>query len=392
MEPRPVAAHSRVIEAAEEIAASGGRVLQIRTAAELKARQEVIERRAGDTDSMKREAEKRIGLRRRRGRLVIPDVSIEFVTAQGEVGHRNIQFETERGNGARVPERAGAGPRSVEGRGPERPARRSSHRRDYDSRAEPRRGFEERIDAAVVDVGMYRAVALRDLVERQFGGNSFAGGRGIARAEARGWVARTKAKGPQGGEFVVVVATAAGAERARELLARSGRKEQETFSGVVKRGELAHDAAVYRAVGAVGERIEAVGGSVVRVCIDAELKGALARVTEAVRARAGRVAAEESRREAAARLGLPVRAGQVMVPDAQVEYVNARGEVGRCNVEVATEHYSGATIREKARAGFVVVGATARAAKAVSRALGGMGSSSSKRGGRPRREEEVIEL
>ena len=351
-QPRSVAAHAQVREAAAEIAASGGRVLQIRTGAEL---------------------------RRRRGRLARPDVSIEFVNARGEVGHHNIQFETERDKG-------------VEGRGVERPARQSSHRRDYDSRAEPRRGFEDRINAAVVDVGMYRVVALRDLVERQFGGNTFAGGRGIARAEKRGWVARTKAKGPQGGEFVVVVATAAGAERARELLVRSGRKEQVTFSGVVKPGELAHDAAVYRAVRAVGERVEAAGGSVARVRIDAELKSELARVTEAVRARSGREQAEESRRGAAGGLGLPVRAGQVMVPDAQVEYVNARGEVGRCNVEVATEHYSGATIREKARAGFVVVGATARAAKAVSRALGGMGSSSSKRGGRPRREEEVIEL
>ena len=123
--------------------------------------------------------------------------------------------------------------------------------------------------------------------------------------------------------------------------------------------------AVYRAAGAAQARIESAGGRVVRVRIDAELKGRLAARAERARRRAGRRAAELERCRAAAALGLPVEEGQVLVPDAQIEYVDAAGRTGRCNVEVASEHYRGRSIRAKARAGFVLCAPTARAARAI---------------------------
>ena len=129
-----------------------------------------------------------------------------------------------------------------------------------------------------------------------------------------------------------------------------------------------------------------------RVRIDAELKGQLAARAERARRRAGRRAAELERCRAAAALGLPVEGGQVLVPDAQVEYVDAAGRTGRCNVEVASEHYRGRSIRgEGGGAGFVLCAATARAARAVRRALGG-GSEGRRGGGRLREDPEVIEL
>ncbi|MCY4658537.1 MAG: hypothetical protein OXF93_01805 [Acidobacteria bacterium] len=267
---------------------------------------------------------------------------------------------------------------------------RSGHRREYDGRQE-RRTQEARIAGVVRDVGAFRAVALRDLVERQFDGHPYAARRGIGVAERRGWVRRRKARGPQGGEFTVVVATAAGAARAATLWCEAGRPDQRTFSGAVKPSEIGHDVAIYRAAGAAQARIEAAGGRVIRVRIDAELKGQLAARAERARRRAGRRAAELERCRAAAALGLPVEDGQVLVPDAQVEYVDAAGRPGRCNVEVASEHYRGRSIRAKARAGFVLCAPTARAARAIRRALGG--GSEGRRGGGPLREDpEVIEL
>ena len=104
--------------------------------------------------------------------------------------------------------------------------------------------------------------------------------------------------------------------------------------------------------------------------------------------------AERERRargRAAATLGLPVEDGQVLVPDAQIEYADAAGRTGRCNVEVASEHYRGRSIRAKARAGFALYAPTARAASAIRRALGG-GSGGRRGGGRLREDPEAIEL
>ena len=267
---------------------------------------------------------------------------------------------------------------------------RSGHRREYDGRQE-RRTFAARVDGVVRDVGAFSGGGAADLVERQFDGHPFVALRGLALAERRGWVRRRKARGPQGGECTVVVATPAGAARAATSWCEAGRPEQRTFSGAVKPSEIGHDVAVYRAAGVAQSRIESAGGRVVRVRIDAELKGRLAARAERARRQAGQRAADLERCRVAAALGLPVETGQVLVPDAQVEYVDAAGRTGRCNVEVASEHYRGRSIRAKARAGFVLCAPTARAAKAIRRALGD--GNDGRRGGYPMREEpEVIEL
>ncbi len=276
-----------------------------------------------------------------------------------------------------------------DGRRDERAGRRerSGHRREYDGRPE-RRTLEARVDGVVRDVGAFRAVALRDLVERQFDGHPYAARRGIGLAERRGWVKRRKARGPKGGEFTVVVATPAGAARAETLWRAAGRTQQRTLSGAVKPSEMSHDVAVYRAAHAAQARIEAAGGRVVRIRIDAELKGVIAARTERARQAGKRDAADLARRLAAEALGLPVEEGQVLVPDAQIEYVEAAGRTGRCNVEVASEHYRGRSIRAKARAGFVLCAPTAGAARAIRRALGG--GSDGRRGGGPLREDPVV--
>ncbi|MBN2266235.1 MAG: hypothetical protein JW775_10525, partial [Candidatus Aminicenantes bacterium] len=51
--------------------------------------------------------------------------------------------------------------------------------------------------------------------------------------------------------------------------------------------------------------------------------------------------------------GVPVDDdGAVIYPDMQLEVDRPDGTVGRCNVEVVTEHYSAASVAAKQRAGF----------------------------------------
>ena len=60
---------------------------------------------------------------------------------------------------------------------------RSGHRREYDPRSE-HQNFQERIDRAVADIGVYRSIATRDLAEAHFEGHPFAARRAVARKAA----------------------------------------------------------------------------------------------------------------------------------------------------------------------------------------------------------------
>ena len=60
--------------------------------------------------------------------------------------------------------------------------------------------------------------------------------------------------------------------------------------------------------------------------------------------------ADLARRRAARDLGLPVlETGQVLYPDAQVEYQDEGGDIGRVNIEIATEHYRSGDVAAKGR-------------------------------------------
>ena len=296
--------------------------------------------------------------------------------------HLDLDIEPSRPTPDREPER----PREPERRG---------HRREVDAR-EPRRAFTERVDGVVRDVAAFRAVAFTDLVTQQFDGHLYAARKGIAQAEREGWIERRPATGPKGGSFTVMVATPAGAHRATRLWARAGREDQRVLSGAVKASDLQHECAVYRAACDAAARIEAAGGRVARVRVDAELKGAVAARAERARQAEGREAAEAERRRAATELELPMEDGKVLFPDAQIEYVTAAGRAGRCSVEVASPHYASSTIRSKAAAGFQLYAASGRAAAFVRRALSvsSPGGGGSRRGGGRggHREIEVFEI
>ena len=126
---------------------------------------------------------------------------------------------------------------------------------------------------------------------------------------------------------------------------------------------------MYRAALDERARIEAEGGRVVRVRIDAELKAIVATATEKARAEAGDRAADAARFNAAHELGLPVEDDRVLYPDAQLDIEDRDGRSGRVNVEIASDHYHAAAIAAKAGAGFAMHGSSRSATRKIARAL-----------------------
>ena len=56
---------------------------------------------------------------------------------------------------------------------------RDGHRREYDPRGTKRQSFQDRTDRAIADVGMYRNVAYRDVVDAHFEGHPYAARRAV---------------------------------------------------------------------------------------------------------------------------------------------------------------------------------------------------------------------
>ena len=252
--------------------------------------------------------------------------------------------------------------------------RTDGHRREYNAReAQPRdrRTRATRDRDAIADVGMYRAVSYTDLSEQHYDNHPYVTRRAVNRMVRDGLLEEHEATGPQGNTFTVLTATARGRDAAHRAALDAGHvPEQQTWTGLVKPAELSHDTAVYRAALDERARIEADGGRVVRVRLDAELKSLVATATETARAEGGDRAAETAKAAAAQELGLPMHDGHVMYPDAQLDIEDSQGMGGRVNVEIASDHYHAAAIVAKAGAGFSMHGSSRSANQNIGRALG----------------------
>ena len=261
---------------------------------------------------------------------------------------------------------------------PDPQTRTTGHRREHAARAHDpearqrlRRSRTARTRDAVADVGLYRAVSYTDLSDQHFDGHPYATRRSVNHMIRAGLIEEHEATGPEGNTFTVLTATERGRDAAQRAAVDAGHvPEQQTWSGIVKPAELSHDTAVYRAALDERARIEAEGGRVTRVRIDAELKATVATATEKARAEGGDRAADEAKRTAAHDLGLHVvNNDQVLYPDAQLDIEDADGRSGRVNVEMVSDHYHAAAIAEKAGAGFAMHGTSRSATRKIARAL-----------------------
>ena len=251
-------------------------------------------------------------------------------------------------------------------------ARTDGHRREYNAREAQPRDRRSRTDRdAIADVGMYRAVSYKDLSEQHYDNHPYVTRRAVNRMVRAGLIEEHEATGPQGNTFKVLTATQRGRDAAHRAALDAGHvPEQQTWTGLVKPAELSHDTAVYRAALDERARIEAEGGRVVRVRLDAELKSLVATATEQARAAGGDRAAATAKAAAAQELGLPMKDGHVMYPDAQLDIEDRDGMGGRVNVEIASDHYHAAAIVAKAGAGFAMHGSSPSASQNIGRALG----------------------
>ena len=235
---------------------------------------------------------------------------------------------------------------------------RDGHRREY--AASRARGstisFEDRCAGALTDIGVFGAVSYRDLAEARFGGHPHTTRRAVNAWINKGWVEEHRATGPKGKPFKILSLTREGVAEARKKAARRGMDPaQRIRSERMRPAEAGHDTAIYRAAWKERRRLAEEGANVKRVRLDAELKSAIARGSEAVRLRHGRQAADAERHRIARQLGLPVdEEGRVLYPDAQIEYEDAEGRTGRVNIEAVSGNYREPAVRAKAAAGFAL--------------------------------------
>ena len=261
---------------------------------------------------------------------------------------------------------------------PDAQTRPTGHRREHAAREQDRdrhparRTIADRKREAVADVALYRAVSYTDLSDHHFDGHPYATRRAVNHLVRAGLVEEHDAQGPAGHSFTVLTATDLGREAGQLAAVEAGHvPEQQTWTGLVKPAELSHDTAVYRAALDERARLEADGGRVTRVRLDAELKAAVATATERARADGGDRAAHEAKLAAAHDLGLHVvNHDQVMYPDAQLDIEDADGVSGRVNVEIVSDHYHAAAIVAKAAAGYALHGSSRSASASIGRTLG----------------------
>jgi len=130
-------------------------------------------------------------------------------------------------------------------------------------------------------------------------------------------------------------------------------KDQALYHGFVKPKEANHDADLYRLYQKIDGDIEHKGGRVLRVALDYELKEKLYRKLGEAQARNDK-RLDSQKQTFARELQLPVVQGKVVLPDMRIEYETQDGDRSRVDVELATSHYHGNHLAEKARAGFQI--------------------------------------
>lgn len=247
---------------------------------------------------------------------------------------------------------------------PERPEFNSANQRDARLRPnEPRasrdhdlvrlRGYLYRTSPAerelLHDIGRFRAVALADLGQHLYRGDTARLRQDLNALRAQGLIqTRTFWSGPGRQKLTLVALTKQG-----KKLMESGepRSSQALYAGFVKPAEVRHDAAIYRMYQAEREAIERAGGRVRRVVLDYELKLKVYRPLSKARSLPPLDFARRQT-EVAQQNGLKLIQGKIPLPDLRIEYETTTGDLAHVDLELATGHYHGPALQSKAEAGF----------------------------------------
>lgn len=202
----------------------------------------------------------------------------------------------------------------------------------------------------LAQIGRFRTVAVDDLARFRYRGHNTEMREDLDFLASQGLVQkRTAWTGSKSGKLAVVVLTL----RGKLILEREAKSHdgQRIYTGFVKPSEVAHDAAIYRMYQAEKAKIHAAGGSVRRVMLDYEFKQ---RIYSSLGKAQGLPPREYARKQAevARQNNLKVVHGKIPLPDLRIEYETRGGERAHVDLELATHHYRGSQMREKAEAGF----------------------------------------
>ena len=199
------------------------------------------------------------------------------------------------------------------------------------------------------ELGTFRAVDSEALAEIGYGGNRERMEQDLRNLIRQSLITRRGVEGRDKERLEVVTLTKAG----RRFLAKQKLmpKGQPIYSGLVKPKEARHDATLYRLYHKAARQIEQDGGNVRRVALDYELKK---RINKEL-AQLGTDRHDPNKKiDIAQAHGVRVVNGRVVVPDLQIEYENAEGQIARVNLELATKNYRPSQLQAKAQAGFTL--------------------------------------
>lgn len=148
------------------------------------------------------------------------------------------------------------------------------------------------------------------------------------------------------GEYISL--TRAGKELTQSALSN---RDQVVYSGIVKKRELRHDAAIYDVYQKEARKISKGGGTPKRVVLDFELKKQVNRQLARVQT-IPPAERERQRQEIAEAHGLKIVEGKIQFPDVRIEFESRDQEQCKVDLECVTGHYKARQIAAKTAAGF----------------------------------------
>jgi hypothetical protein len=128
-------------------------------------------------------------------------------------------------------------------------------------------------------------------------------------------------------------------------------EEQSLYSGIVKKRELRHDAAIYEVYQKEARKISKSGGTIKRVVLDFELKKNVNRQLATIQ-NLSPAERERERQRMAEEHGLKIIKGKIQIPDVRLEYESQEQEQCKVDLECVTGHYKARQIAAKKSAGF----------------------------------------
>jgi hypothetical protein len=203
--------------------------------------------------------------------------------------------------------------------------------------------------ATMVELGKFRTVARQDLAEFAYGGDNDRMRPDVENLFRQGLAETKSIPHEESGRRQLLTLTKNGHRLLKETQVAG--KQQALYYGFTKPREANHDADLYRLYHKEAEKIERHGGRNLRVILDYELKKRL--YHDLAKLGEDRNSAD-NKRDVAERHGLQVVRGKIPLPDVRIEYETRDGERARVDLELATGHYRGRTLAEKARAGFSI--------------------------------------